>query len=87
MSDASDAGAPMSEQVLEYLAKSLVDNPDDVSVTSVEEDGETVLELRVHPDDMGKVIGKRGRTAKAIRTMVKAAATREGSMVAVEIVE
>ncbi len=77
----------MSEDVLVYIAKSLVDNPDDVSVTAVEEDDELVLELRVHPDDMGKVIGKRGRTAKAIRTMVKAAATREDSAATVEIVE
>ncbi|CAN5865778.1 MAG: KH domain-containing protein [Actinomycetota bacterium] len=78
----------MSEQVLSYLAKSLVDRPDDVSVTAVEEgEGDIVLELRVHPEDMGKVIGKRGRTAKAIRTMVKAAATREGTNATVEIVE
>jgi hypothetical protein len=73
--------------MLTYIAKSLVDNPDSVSISEVEEDGETVLELRVHPDDMGKVIGKRGRTAKAIRTMVKAAATREGTSTSVEIVE
>ncbi|CAN5665946.1 MAG: KH domain-containing protein [Actinomycetota bacterium] len=78
----------MSEQVLSYLAKSLVDRPDDVSVTAVEEgEGDIVLELRVHPEDMGKVIGKRGRTAKALRTMVKAAATREGTNATVEIVE
>ena len=78
----------MSVDVLTYIAKSLVDNPDEVVVTEVEEDdGEIVLELRVHPDDMGKVIGKRGRTAKAIRTMVKAAATREGGSATVEIVE
>ncbi|MBA2730463.1 MAG: KH domain-containing protein [Euzebyaceae bacterium] len=78
----------MSEQVLSYLAKSLVDRPDDVSVTAVDEgEGDIVLELRVHPEDMGKVIGKRGRTAKAIRTMVKAAATREGTNATVEIVE
>ena len=78
----------MTTDVLEYIAKALVDNPDDVSVSEVEDDdGETVLELRVHPDDMGKVIGKRGRTAKAIRTMIKAAATREGSSASVEIVE
>jgi predicted RNA-binding protein YlqC (UPF0109 family) len=78
----------MSVDVLTYIAKSLVDNPDQVVVTEVEEeDGELVLELRVHPDDMGKVIGKRGRTAKAIRTMVKAAATREGTSATVEIVE
>ena len=87
MSDATQSSTSMSEDVLTYLAKSLVDNPDDVSVTPVEDDGETVLELRVHPDDMGKVIGKRGRTAKAIRTMVKAAATREGASATVEIVE
>ena len=73
--------------VLTYIAKSLVDHPDDVEVTPVEEEDELVLELRVHPDDMGKVIGKRGRTAKAIRTMVKAAATREGTSATVEIVE
>jgi len=77
-----------AESVLEYLAKALVDNPEDVQITSVEEeDGELVLELRVHPDDMGKVIGKRGRTAKALRTMIKAAATREGASATVEIVE
>lgn len=77
----------MTIEMLEYIAKSLVDHPDDVSISEVEEDGETVLELRVHPEDMGKVIGKRGRTAKAIRTMVKAAATREGTSASVEIVE
>lgn len=78
----------MSVDVLTYIAKSLVDHPESVQVDEVEEDsGELVLELRVHPDDMGKVIGKRGRTAKAIRTMVKAAATREGASATVEIVE
>lgn len=78
----------MTTEVLEYLARSLVDHPDEVSVTEAEDDdGELVLELRVHPDDMGKVIGKRGRTAKAIRTMVKAAGTRDGTQAIVEIVE
>lgn len=78
----------MTTDVLEYIAKSLVDNPDEVSITEVDgDDGEVVLELRVHPEDMGKIIGKRGRTAKAIRTMVKAAATREGTSATVEIVE
>jgi predicted RNA-binding protein YlqC (UPF0109 family) len=77
----------MTTDVLEYIAKSLVDHPDEVSITEVEEDDEVVLELRVHPEDMGKIIGKRGRTAKAIRTMVKAAATREGTNATVEIVE
>ena len=77
----------MPADVLRYLAENLVDHPDDVSVTSVDAEGATVLELRVHPEDMGKVIGKRGRTAKALRTMVKAAATRDGSAATVEIVE
>lgn len=65
------------KEVLEVLAKALVDSPDDVSVTEVEGERETVLELRVAGDDMGKVIGKQGRIAKAIRTVVKAAASRK----------
>lgn len=78
----------MTVEVLEFIARNLVDHPDDVSVREVtDDDGQTVLELRVHPEDMGKVIGKRGRTAKAIRTMVKAAATREGTSATVEIIE
>lgn len=82
------AQAVMAQDVLEFIAKALVDNPDDVEVSEVEDDdGEMVLELRVHPEDMGKVIGKRGRTAKAIRTMVKAAATRDGGSATVEIID
>ena len=78
----------MTSDVLDFIAKNLVDHPDDVDITTKEEeDGTIVLELRVHPDDMGKLIGKRGRTAKAIRTMVKAAATREGVNASVEIIE
>jgi hypothetical protein len=78
----------MTEEVLAFIARKLVDHPDDVRVTAVDGDRvETVLELRVNPEDMGKVIGKRGRTAKAIRTVVKAAATREGSSATVEIVD
>ncbi len=77
----------MAVDVLEFIARNLVDHPEDVTVTEVEHEGETVLELRVHPDDMGKVIGKRGRTAKAIRTMIKAAATRDEASATVEIVE
>ena len=72
---------------LEVVAKALVDHPDDVSVTEVEGERETVLELRVADDDMGKVIGKQGRIAKAIRTVVKAAASRENKRVMVEIVD
>ena len=74
------------EKVLETLAKSLVDNPDEVSVTVVEGEDKIVLELRVADGDMGKVIGKQGRIAKAIRTVVKAAASRENKRAVVEII-
>ncbi len=78
----------MSRQLLEYVVPWLVDNPEAIEITEVEgERDATILELTVDPDDVGKVIGKRGRTAKAIRTMVKAAATREGTSATVEIVE
>lgn len=78
----------MTEEVLEFVTKEIVDHPDDVRITTVDEgEGEYTLELRVHPEDMGKIIGKRGRTAKALRTMVKAAATREGTSATVEIIE
>lgn len=73
-------------EVLETIAKALVDYPDDVSVTEVQNDDSYVLELRVNKEDMGKVIGKQGRIAKAIRTVVKAAASREDKRVVVEIV-
>ena len=73
-------------KVLEDIAKALVEYPEDVTVTEVEKDGSTVLELRVNKDDMGKVIGKQGRIAKAIRTVVKAAASREDKRVVVEII-
>jgi uncharacterized protein len=74
--------------VLEYLARNLVDDPDAVSVTEIEdEDGRVRLELRVAPDDMGKVIGRGGRTARAIRAVVRASATRTGASVFVDIVD
>jgi len=74
------------KDLLEILAKSLVDYPDDVKVNLVEGDKSFVLELTVASDDMGKVIGKQGRIAKAIRTVVKAAAAKEGKKVIVEII-
>ncbi len=73
-------------KVLEDIAKALVDYPEDVTVTEVNKDDSIVLELRVNKDDMGKVIGKQGRIAKAIRTVVKAAASREDKKVVVEII-
>ena len=74
------------KEVLEIIAKSLVDNPDEVNVTEIENEGSTTLELRVANGDMGKVIGKQGRIAKAIRTVVKAAASREDKHVSVDII-
>ena len=71
--------------LLEVIAKSLVDNPDAVVVTEKETEKGLVLELKVAPSDMGKVIGKQGRIAKAIRSVVKAAASRENKQVSVEI--
>jgi uncharacterized protein len=74
-------------ELLEFLAREIVDDPDAVQVTETEDDRGTLLSLRVAPDDMGKVIGRAGRTARAIRTVVKAAAIRSGARVSVEIVE
>ncbi|ADG82894.1 hypothetical protein Tfer_1649 [Thermincola ferriacetica] len=74
------------KELLDYLARSLVDNPDQVQINVVEGDKSLVLELKVAPEDMGKVIGKQGRIAKAIRTVIKAAAAKEGKKVMVEII-
>ena len=75
------------KELTEYVAKALVDHPDDVSVTVIEGENTKVLELRVHPNDMGQVIGKQGRTAKAIRTLLSAAATKLDIRAVLEIVE
>lgn len=77
---------PMKELV-EVIAKSLVDCPDEVVVTQTENEKSIVLELRVAQSDMGKVIGKQGRIAKAIRSVVKAAASKEEKKVIVEIMQ
>ncbi len=75
------------KEVLEIIAKALVDAPDMVSITEINnEDNSVTLELRVAENDMGKVIGKQGRIAKALRTVVKAAASRENKKVSVDIV-
>ena len=73
------------KELVEVLAKSLVDYPEQVTVTETEQDTELLLVLKVASDDMGKVIGKQGRIAKAIRAMVKAAASRTDKKVIVEI--
>ena len=73
------------KELVEVIAKALVDHPEEVTVTETEKDNATVVELRVSPTDMGKVIGKQGRIAKSIRSVMKAAATRQGTKIAVEI--
>ncbi len=75
------------KDLLEQIARALVDNPDDVSVNEVEGEQSLILELRVSEDDMGKVIGKQGRIAKAIRVVMKAAAIKDNKRVVVEIIQ
>ncbi|MGL4606737.1 MAG: KH domain-containing protein [Eubacteriaceae bacterium] len=75
------------KELVEIIAKALVDHPDDVVVKEVEGEQSIVLELKVANDDMGKVIGKQGRIAKAIRTVIKAAATKEEKRVMLEIIQ
>jgi uncharacterized protein len=74
------------EDLVTYLAKSLVDNPDEVTVTRAERDGATVLELRVAEADVGKVIGRQGRIARALRTIVRASGAHQNERVQLEIV-
>ena len=74
------------KELVEVIAKSLVDNPSEVKVNEIAGEQSIILELRVAPEDMGKVIGKQGRIAKAIRTVVKAAAIKEEKRVVVEII-
>ena len=73
------------KELVEVIAKALVDNPDEVAVTESVKDDEIVVELTVASSDMGKVIGKQGRIAKAIRSVVKAAASKEDKKVILEI--
>ena len=76
------------KELVEVIAKALVDSPDEVFVTErTEDDGTIVIELRVADDDMGKVIGKKGRIAKSIRTVVKTVAIKQDKKVVVDIVE
>ncbi|OLD79769.1 MAG: RNA-binding protein [Acidobacteria bacterium 13_1_20CM_3_58_11] len=75
------------KELVEAIAKALVDHPEDVQVKSVEASQVTVLELRVHPEDLGKVIGRQGRTAKAIRTLLGASGMKVRRRFTLEIVE
>jgi predicted RNA-binding protein YlqC (UPF0109 family) len=74
-------------EIVEYLAKRLVDEPDAVRVEEVERDGAVVIQLYVAPDDVGKVIGRQGRIARALRTIVRASAARRDHRVLLEIME
>ena len=80
-------GPGQMKGLLTYIARNLVDHPDAVEVTEHPGDGGTVLELRVAPEDMGKVIGRQGRIAKEIRALMRAVAQRQGTKVSVEIVD
>ncbi len=75
------------KEMVECVAKNLVDNPDKVSATETEGERTIVIELRVDQKDLGKVIGKQGRTAKALRTLLAAAATKMGKRAVLEIIE
>ena len=75
------------KELLAYVAQNLVEHPDQVEVREIDCDGEVVLELRVAPEDMGKVIGRQGRIAKEIRAIVRSLAQRKNTRVSVEIVD
>ncbi len=75
------------KEFIEFIAKNLVDNPDDVKVTEVQGERTTVYELRVGTSDLGKVIGKKGQTAKSIRTLLGAASAKLGKRAVLEILE
>lgn len=75
------------KELIEYLAKALVDNPDEVEVSEVTGDQTSVLELKVAKEDLGKVIGKQGRSARAMRTILSAAATKVKKRTVLEIIE
>ena len=75
------------EEMLKTIVRYLVDNPDSIEVTRRDEEKSTTLELRVAPEDMGKVIGRQGKMAKAIRTLMKAYATKEGTKINVDIMD
>ncbi|MFP4301182.1 MAG: KH domain-containing protein [Alkalispirochaetaceae bacterium] len=77
----------MEKELVEYVARALVDLPEEVRVNMIEGEKSTILELKVSPDDIGKVIGKHGRIAKALRTILSATATKTGKRVVLEILD
>jgi len=77
----------MEKDLVEFVVKNLVDNPDEVSINVIEGEKTTILELHVADGDVGKVIGKQGRIAKAIRTILSASATKDGKRAELEILD
>ena len=77
----------MEKDLIEFIVKSLVDEPDQVTVNEIEGEKSTILELHVSESDVGKVIGKQGRIAKAIRTILSASATKDGKRAVLEILD
>jgi hypothetical protein len=75
------------KELVDYMVKSLVDHPDQVEIREVEGEKSTILELRVMKEDIGKVIGKHGRIARSIRTIINASATKSGKRVVLEILD
>jgi hypothetical protein len=73
------------QQLVEYIARSLVDHPEQVSVDITERDRSVLMELHVAPDDMGRIIGKQGHIVRAVRILLKAAATRQGKRVSLDV--
>lgn len=84
---AENVEALVEKELVNYVARALVDDPDQVEVSMIEGEKSTILELRVAPDDIGKVIGKHGRIAKALRTILSAASTKTGKRVVLEILD
>ncbi len=74
------------KELVEYIARAIASHPDDVKVTEEEEDGQVIIKLEVHPDDKGKVIGRQGRVAQAMRTLIRVAAVKEDTRANLEIV-
>ena len=83
----SEQSAPTAVAVLTHIVKSIVDNPDDVTVDEVIEDGKHRLDVRVADGDLGRVIGRRGRTAASIRTVTRAAASKDGATLDIEFLD
>ncbi len=80
-------GGAVLKELIEYIAKALVDNPDQVKVSEIEGEKTSVIELNVSKEDLGKVIGKQGRTARAMRTILSAASTKVKKRAVLEIIE